>query len=148
MEVKLNVLQHRANAAMEKISSARTSAEKHEARQEALAIKADLEKFLGDDKAIKAFKTAKPKNSAGVYKGDPVADHPVFMTAQPRTKITGPITLPDGSKAVPNPQYQITVPARFVPAMLARGFIRVNDAAITDLSGGLGMSDPARPNNT
>jgi hypothetical protein len=133
---------------MEKLTSARTSLEKSEARAEAVAIKQDLEKWLGDDRALAAFRKAKPKNSAGVYKGDPVVDHPVFMVGPAGTKITAPIALPDGSKAVPNPQYQITVPARFVPQMIVRGFIRVNDAAITDLSGALGISDPARTNNT
>jgi hypothetical protein len=144
----MNVLQHRANAAVEKLANARTSLEKHEARAEAFAIKQDLEKYLGDHHAIAAFRKAAPENSAGVYQGNLVADHPVFMTGPAGTKITGPITLPDGSQAVPNPQYQITVPARFVPAMIARGFIRVNDAAITALTTALGMGDPARPNNT
>src|SRR5664280_2273202 len=74
----MNVLQHRANAAVEKLANARTSLEKYEARAEAFAIKQDLEKYLSDHHAIAAFRKAAPENSAGVYQGNLVADHPVF----------------------------------------------------------------------
>jgi hypothetical protein len=144
----LNILQHRANFAMEKLASARTPAEKHEARQEAFAIKADLEKWLSDDKATAAFKAAKPRSMIGIYKGDLVADHPVFFVGPGGKKITAPIDLPNGDKAIPNPAGQVAVPAHLAPAMQRRGFIRVNDAAITDRSNGMGLGDPTRPNNS
>lgn len=130
---------------MADIDAARTPAQKHAARQEGLAVKADLEKQLSDNQALAAFKAAQPQNSLGVWKGEPVADHPIFMVGPAGTKITAPVALPDGTKAAPNPQYQIVVPARFVPAMLARGFIRANDV-ITPAT--IAMRDPARPNNT
>jgi hypothetical protein len=143
----VNILQHRANFALGKLASARTPAEKHEARAEAFEIKADLEKFLADDQALKALKAARPKSAVGMYKSDPVADHPVFMIGPLGTKITSPVKLPDGSMAAPNPQYQIVVPARFVPAMLARGFRRFNDDAFTSRADGMGNADPTRTNN-
>ncbi len=65
------------------------------------------------------------------------------MTGPPGTVITGPITLPDGTKAIPNPQYQIAVPAHLVPAMIARGFVGAN-SVMTDLN--TEMRDPALPN--
>jgi hypothetical protein len=126
------MLQHRANAAMAKITSARTPYEKAAARQEGLSVKADLEKQIADDAALAAFKSAKPQNSFGVWKGEPVADRPVFMVGPAGTKITAPIALPDGTRAAPNPEGQIVVPMSMVPAMLARGFIRAN-SVITEL---------------
>jgi hypothetical protein len=120
------MLQHRANAAMAKIETARTPLQKHNARQEGFAVKADLEKRLGDDKALAAFKSAQPQSSVGVWKGNLVHDHPVFMTGPAGTQIVAPVALPDGSRAAPNPQGQIVVPMRFVPAMVARGFVRAN----------------------
>jgi hypothetical protein len=128
----MNMLQHRANAAMAAIETARTPMQKRDARQEGFAVKADLERQLGDDKAIAAFKAAQPQNSFGVWKDGPVHDRPVFMTGPAGTKITAPIALPDGTKAAPNPQYQIVVPMRFVSAMIARGFVRAN-SVITEL---------------
>jgi hypothetical protein len=71
----------------------------------------------------------------------------VFMVGRGGTKITVPVELPDGSKAMPNPQGQIAVPAHLVPAMLQRGFVRAN-SVMTDRSGGMGMADPTRSNNT
>jgi hypothetical protein len=136
-------LQHRAAAAAAAIDAAKTPLQKHEARQDGLAVVADLEKHIADDKAMAAFKAAQPQNSLGVWKGEPVADHPVFMVGPAGTKITAPVALPDGTKAVPNAGYQIVVPARFVSAMLLRGFIRANDV-ITNPN--IGMRDPARPN--
>src|SRR5712664_5009902 len=120
------MLQHRANAAMAKIETAQTPLQKHIARQEGFAVKAELEKQLGDDNALAAFKAAQPQSSVGVWKGDLVHDHPVFMTGPAGTKITGPIALPDGTRAAPNPQGQIVVPMAMVPAMIARGFVRAN----------------------
>jgi hypothetical protein len=136
------MLQHRANAAIAKIETARTPLEKHIARQDGLSIKADLEKQLGDDNALAAFKAAQPQSSVGVWKGNLVHDHPVFMTG-PAGKITGPIALPDGTRAAPNPQGQIVVPMAMVPAMIARGFVRAN-SVIANLD--TAMPDPARPN--
>jgi hypothetical protein len=144
MEVKLNILQHRANAAMDKISSARTPAEKYEARAEAFAIKADLEKFLNDDQALKAFKAAKPKNSFGVYGNG--TGRVIFMVPANGKTQTAAVTLPDGTKIVPV-QNQIPVPDNMVGEMVNRGWIRAN-SVISDLADALGMGNPARPNNT
>jgi hypothetical protein len=141
----MNPLQHRANAAMAAIDTARTPAQKHAARQEGFAIKADLEKQLGDDNAMAAFKAAQPQNSIGMY-NDPVRDHPLFLVGPGGQKITAAVTLPDGTKSTPNPQGQIVIPARLLPAMLARGFVQAN-SVITDLNS-TWQRDPARPNNT
>jgi hypothetical protein len=138
-------LQHQAIAAIAAIDSAKTPLQKHEARQQALSVRADLEKQLGDDKAMTAFKAAKQQSMAGVYGDQIVRDHPIFMVGPAGTKITSAVTLPDGTKAVPNPQYQITVPAHLVPAMIARGFKRANDV-LTDKH--TAMRDPAIPNGT
>jgi hypothetical protein len=127
-----HILQHRANAAMAKIETARSPLEKHMARQEGLSVKADLEKRLGDDNALAAFKAAQPQNSFGVWKGAPVHDRPIFMVGPAGTKIITPVALPDGSRATPNPQGQIVVPMPLVPAMIARGFVRAN-SVITEL---------------
>jgi hypothetical protein len=140
-------LQHRANVAMAAIDEARTPAQKHAARQEGLSVKADLEKQIGDDKAIATFKSAKPQSMAGVYKDDTVRDHPVFMTGPAETRITGPVKLPDGTMAAPNPQGQIVVPASMVPAMMSRGYFRAN-SVITELGEKFPMSDPPIPNGT
>jgi hypothetical protein len=141
-------LQHRTAAAVAAIDAAKTPAQKSDARRAGLAVHADLEKFLADENFKTAFKKAKPKNSIGMYKADPVEDHPVFLIAPDGMKITGPVTLPDGTKALPNPQYQIVCPASMVPAMLARGYRRFNDDAFTDRSSGMGNADPTRTNNT
>jgi len=85
----LNILQHQANAAVAAIDSAKTPLQKHEARHKALSVKADLEKQLGDDRAMAAFKASQPQNSNGMYK-DTVRDHPLFMVGPTGTKITGP----------------------------------------------------------
>jgi hypothetical protein len=138
-----HILQHRAYAAKAEIESARTPLQKHRARQEGLAVKADLEKQIGDDKALAVFKAARPQSAFGVWKGAPVHDHPAFMTGPVGTKITGPINLPDGTKAEPNPQGQIAVPMAMVPAMMSRGFVRAN-SVITHPDGS--RDDPARPN--
>jgi hypothetical protein len=137
-------LQHRASAAMADIDAAKTPMQKHQARQEGFAVKAELEKHIADDKAMAAFKAAVPQNSSGMY-SDVVRDHPMFLVGPAGKKITTTIALPDGSKATPNPQGQIVVPARFVPAMIARGFVQAN-SVFTDP--GNPLRDPARPNNT
>ena len=98
-----HLLQHRAHAAKVAIETARTPMEKHFARQEGLSVKADLEKQINDDAALAAFRSAQPQSAFGVWKGALVHDRPVFMVGPAGTKITGPITLPDGSKAEPNP---------------------------------------------
>lgn len=126
-----HLLQHRAHEAVAKINEARTPLQRHLARHEGLSVKADLEKQIGDDAALAAFKSAQPQSAFGVWKGL-VHDRPVFMTGPTGTKITGPITLPDGSKVEPNPQGQIVVPMPLVPAMIARGFVRAN-SVITHL---------------
>lgn len=138
-------IQHRANAAMAAIDTARTPAQKHLAQQEGLAVKADLEKQIADENFKTAFTAAKPKSVVGMWKGEPVRDAPVFMTGPAETRITGPVKLPDGSLAAPNPQGQIVVPASMVPAMMGRGYCRAN-SVITELGGT--FPDPARPNNT
>jgi hypothetical protein len=122
----MNILQHRAAAATAAIEAARTPLQKHRAREEGLAVKRDLEQAIAGDAAVAAFKKAKPQSSAGVWKGEPVNDRPVFMTGPAGTKITGPIKLPDGSSASPNPQGQIVVPMKYEPAMVACGFVRAN----------------------
>jgi len=134
-----HLLQHRAHEAVVKIETARTPLERHTARQEGLSVKADLEKQISGDAALAAFKSAQPQSMAGVWKGL-VHDRPVFMTGPAGTKITDPITLPDGSKAEPNPQGQIVVPMPLVAAMIARGFVRAN-SVITPLD--TATPDPA-----
>jgi hypothetical protein len=136
-------LQHRAYAAAAEITNARTPLQKHMARQEGLSVKGELEKQIADDAALAAFKSAQPQSSFGVWKGALVHDRPVFMTGPAGTKITGPVALPAGTKAVPNPQGQIVVPMAMVPAMIARGFIRAN-SVITHPDGT--RSDPVRDN--
>lgn len=138
-------LQHRANAAMAAIDQARTPAQKHAARQEGLSVKADLEKQIGDSNAMAAFKAAKLQSMTGVYTDNTVRDYPVFMTGPAETRITGPVKLPDGSLAAPNPQGQIVVPASMVPAMMGRGYFRAN-SVITALGEKFPMSDPPIPN--
>lgn len=105
------------------------------AREEGLGVKRDLEQQIANDAVVAAFRKTRPQSSAGMWKGDPVADGPVFMTGPAGTKITGPIKLLDGSSAAPNSQGQIVVPMKHVPAMIARGFIRAN-SVMTDLNGG------------
>ena len=65
----MNMLQHRANAAIAKIASATTPHAKATARQEAMAVKADLEKHLRDEQALALFKSARPQQSFGKWKG-------------------------------------------------------------------------------
>ena len=113
-------------------------------RQEGFAIKADLEKFLGDDQALKAFRKAKPKSSFGIYGNG--TGRVIFMVPSNNRTQTAAVELPDGTKVVPT-QNQIPVPDNMVAAMVNRGWIRAN-SVITDLSGALGMSDPARTNNS
>jgi hypothetical protein len=137
-------LQHRAAQAMADIDAAKTPAQKFEARQAGIAVHADLEKHLSDNQAMAAFKNAQPQNSGGMYK-DIVRDHPMFLVGPGGKKITTTVVLPDGSKAEPNPQGQIVVPAKLVPAMIARGYVQAN-SVITDP--GNPLRDPARPNNT
>jgi hypothetical protein len=126
------MLQHRANAAIAAIETARTPLEKHLALQDGLAVKADLEKQIADDAALAMFKATPAQSMVGVWKAEPVSDRPVFMTGPDGTKIVSPVALPDGSKASPNPQGQIVVPMSMVPAMIARGFVRAN-SVITEL---------------
>jgi hypothetical protein len=135
-------LQHRASAAMADIDAAKTPMQKHQARQEGLTVKADLEKHIADDKAMAAFKAAVPQNSLGMYQ-DIVRDHPMFLVGPGGKKIIKPVALPNGEKAIPNPQGQIVVAAHLVPAMLAAGFVQAN-SVFTDP--GNPLRDPARPN--
>jgi hypothetical protein len=128
---------------MQAIEAATTPMQKHVARQEALAVKAELEGLVADANFKHAFKAAVPQNSAGMYK-NLVQDLPVFMVRADGKKITGPVELPDGSKAAPNPSYQITVAAHLAPAMQARGYIRAN-SVFSDP--GNPLRDPARTNN-
>jgi hypothetical protein len=142
-----HVLINRAAQATADIDAARTPLQKHTARETGMSVKADLEKHIADEQALDAFRKAQPRSMAGVYSG-PVADHPTFLVGPGGKKITAPVALPNGEKATPNMAGQIVVEARFVPEMIRRGFVRVNDDAITDRSNGMGMADPARPNNT
>lgn len=116
-------LQHRAAAAMAAIDDAKTPFQKHAARQEGLSVKADLEKQIGDDRAMAAFKAAKPQNSSGVWSGAPRF---IFMTRADGSKPTAAVSLPDGSKIIPI-QGQIPVPENQVAAMTAQGWKRFND---------------------
>jgi len=136
------ILQSRANAASAGIDAARTPAEKHAARQEGLALHTELEKYIADNNAMAAFKAAPPQNSTGMFK-DLVRDAPLFLVGPGGKKITTAVKLPDGSFAQPNPEGQIAVPARFVPALIARGFMQAN-SVFTDP--GNPLRDPARPN--
>jgi hypothetical protein len=137
------ILINRANAATAAIVNAKTSAQKYDARREGAAALGALEKQLGDQKALAAFSKEKPQSSFGVYKGEPVSDRPVFMTGPAGTRIVTAVLLPDGiTRAEPNPQGQIVVPLKFVPAMIARGFIRAN-SVITELD--TAQRDPAPP---
>lgn len=135
-------LQHKANAAIAAIDAAKTPLQKFEAHRDGLAVHAVLKKQIRDDAALAAFRKSQPQNSGGMYSGI-VRDHPIFMVGPAGTKITAPVTLPDGTKAMPNTQYQIVVPAHLVPAMIARGFKRANDV-LTDKH--TAMRDPVRPN--
>jgi hypothetical protein len=139
----MNLLQHRANEAMSKIDKARTPQEKAEADREGHIVKADMEKYVADLKAVAIFKATKPQSTNGMWKSDPVSDKPIFMTGPAGTKITAPIALPDGTRATPNHAGQIVVPATAVPAMIARGFVRAN-SVMTPLNT-IG-SDPAQLN--
>jgi hypothetical protein len=132
-------LQHQAAVAMAAIDDAKTPLQKHVARQDALNVRSDLEKQLGDDKAMAAFKAAQPQSSVGVWKGGPRV---IFMTRADGSKPTAAVALPDGTKVVPI-QGQIPVPENQVEAMTARGWKRFNDV-LTDQH--TGMRDPARPN--
>jgi hypothetical protein len=133
-------LQHQANAAMAAIDAAKTPMQKHQARQEGLAVKADLEREIGNEKALNAFKNAKPQNSGGMWNGVP---RMIYMARADGSKPVAAVELPDGTKVLPI-QGQIPVPENQVPAMTARGWKRFNDV-INDQH--TGMRDPARPNN-
>lgn len=124
-----NILQHRANAAIASIDNARTPHEKAIAEREAFAVKADLEKQLGDDKALAVFKAGKPQSSAGVWSGSPRI---IFMIRADGTKPAASVALPNGSSVVPI-QGQIPVPENLVAAMISQGWKRSNDV-ITPLS--------------
>jgi len=132
-------LQHRANAAMAAIDAAKTPLQKHEARQEGLAVKADLEKQIASDAALAAFKNAKPENSGGMWNGAPRFIH---MVRADGSKPTAAVALPDGTKVMPI-QGQVPVPENQVAAMTTRGWKRANDV-INDKH--TAMRDPAIPN--
>jgi hypothetical protein len=65
----MNMLQHRANAAIAKMASATTPDAVTDARREGFAIKAELEKHLREDQALALFKSARPQQSFGKWKG-------------------------------------------------------------------------------
>jgi hypothetical protein len=140
-------LQHRAAKAMAAIDDARTPLQKHTARQEGLAVHADLEQHIADENFKAAFKSAKPQSMVGVWKNDTVRDAPVFMTGPAETRITRPVKLPDGTMAAPNPQGQIVVPPSMAAEMKRRGYFRAN-SVITALGEKFPMSDPPIPNGT
>lgn len=124
------LLKHRADSAVAQIESARTPLEKYTARQEGLAVLADHERQISEDAALELFKAARPQSVHGVWEGSEVRDRPVFLIGPMGTRIVSPVVLPDGSKATPNPSYQIAVPMTMVPAMLARGFTRANSVTV------------------
>ena len=45
--------------------------EKHLAREDGLRVKADLEKHIADEAALKAFASVQPRSTVGMYKGMP-----------------------------------------------------------------------------
>jgi len=135
------ILQQRANAAGAAIDAAKTPLQK-QARQQGLSVYAELAKHLSDEKALAAFKNAKPENSGGMWNGAPLV---IYMTRADGKKITAPVTLSDGSIAAPNPQYQIAVPLNLVNAMLQRGYVRANDV-LTDIGEKFPIRDPVIPN--
>jgi hypothetical protein len=134
----MNVLQHRAYAAIERITKARTAEEKQLARQDGLAVKSDLEKFLAEENALRAFKAARPRSAVGMYKD---TTRFVFMVPASGKTQTAAVELPDGTKVVPV-QNQIAVPSKMVNAMIAGGWVRANDV-ITELD--VVLRDPALP---
>jgi hypothetical protein len=121
-----HVLLHQAASAIEKIKAARTPMEKHFAREDGLRVKADLEKHIADEAALKAFAAVQPRSTAGTYKGMPRF---FFMVPKDGKKQTALVTLPDGSSVTPI-QSQIPVPEEQVPAMTARGWTRANSVTI------------------
>lgn len=137
----MNILQHRAAEAMANIGNARTPHEKAAAHRKGLAIKADLEKWISDGHALKAFKGAQPKSVVGMYRGAPMV---FFMVPAGGKTQPAAVTLPDGSKIIPI-QNQIPVPENMVSAMIARGWVRMNDV-LANLKTALG--NPALTNNT
>lgn len=135
-------LQNRAAQAMADIDNARTPVQKHAARAEGMAVKADLEKQIADDAAMAAFKNAKPENSGGMWNGAPRF---IFMVREDGSKPTAAVELPDGTKVMPI-QGQVPVPENQVAAMTARGgWKRANDV-INDKH--TSIRDPAIPNGT
>jgi hypothetical protein len=62
-----HMLQNRAHAAKVAIESARTPMEKHNARQDGLKVRDDLQKQIADDTALAVFKTAQPQTIAGAW---------------------------------------------------------------------------------
>src|SRR5260370_4241660 len=100
-----HMLQNRAAVAMAKIDSARTPHEKQIARQEGLAVKADLEREIGNEKALDAFKNARPQNSGGMWNGAPRF---IFMFRADGSKPPAAVELSDVTKVMPS-QGQITV---------------------------------------
>jgi hypothetical protein len=135
----MNTLQHRANAAIAAIDTARTAAQKHAAATEGRAVHADLEKHVADASAMAAFKNAKPENSGGMWNGVPRVIHMVRADGKTQTAM---VMLPDGTKVMPI-QNQIAVPETMAAQMTSRGWKRSNDV-INDLH--TGMRDPAIPN--
>ena len=128
------LLRHRAYVAKVAIETAKTPYERAAARQEGLAVRADLQKHLADEQALALFKSTPARSMVGVWKAaELVHDRPIFMTGPAETRIMGPVKLPDGTMATPNPQGQITVPLKFLDEMMARGYFRAN-SVITNLT--------------
>jgi hypothetical protein len=139
----MNQLQHRAAQAVASLQKARTPAERDAATREALGVKAELEKNQTDDAALAMIKLAQknPRNTIGMFK-DVVRDRPVFMVRARGSAGHGTVELADGTKVVAS-QGIIPVPSNMVPAMIARGWRRMNDSAITTLN--TTLQDPPRP---
>jgi hypothetical protein len=107
---------------MAAIDEARTPAQKHAARQEGIAVHAELQKQQNDGKAMAVFRKAQPQNSYGAWSGSPRV---IFMVRADASKPTAAVELPDGTKVMPI-QGQIPVPENQVAAMTARGWKRAN----------------------
>jgi hypothetical protein len=128
-------LSYRAAAAIDAHNRA-SGFDKVATARELVDVKAQLEQTQREDAALQVFKATPPQSSFGAWIDKTVQDHPVFFYAAGSTRILRPVRLPDGSTATPNPEGQICVPAYMAPAMIARGYVRVNDGGTRELDPG------------
>jgi hypothetical protein len=140
-----NHLAHRVSQTIASLEKASTPGEIADARRAGLSIKAELERNQTDDAALALIKLAQanPRNVLKALSDTSVVrDHPVFMVQAKGSAGHGTVELADGTKVVAT-QGIIPVPSNMVAAMVARGWKRMNDAAITSLN--TTMQDPPRP---